>query len=182
MVLVVVIIGGGFAAWSYSQRQYYVGEENGQVVIFRGVNVKLAGFSMSSVYSRTGIPLGQVTTDDKQQIASTITASGLSDAQKIVSSIRAAANACEHSHQALLAYQSADKTYQAKLAAWEKVRHKHGRKAAGKPPTKPAKPAALPPNCPQQASSGSAGSGSSGTSPSSSPSHSGSASPSGSGP
>jgi PPM family protein phosphatase len=187
VVLVVVIIGGGFAAWSYSQRQYYVGEDNGQVVIFRGINVKLAGFSMSSVYSKTGIPLGQVTTDDRQQLASTITASGISDARKIVGSIRTAASACEQDYQAKLRYQSADKTYQTKLAAWNKVRQKHGRKAAGKPPAKPSPPAALPPNCPQLATSGSGGSqtgtsASPGTSPSGGPSHSGSPSPHGSTP
>jgi PPM family protein phosphatase len=181
VVLVVVIIGGGFAAWSYSQRQYYVGEDNGQVVIFRGVNVKLAGFSMSSVYTRTGIPLGQVTTDDRQQLASTITASGLTDARKIVNSIQTAANTCERDYQAKLRYQSAEKTYQAKFAAWNKVRQKHGRKAAGKPPSKPAQPAALPPNCPQLAASGSGGSqpGTS-TSPSGGASHSASPSPPGS--
>jgi protein phosphatase len=165
VVLVVVIVGGGFAAWSYSQRQYYVGEDNGQVVIFRGVNVKLAGLSMSSVYSRTGIPIGQVTTDDRQQLAGTITASGLSEANKIVSSIRSAATACEHDYQAMLSYQSAEKTYQTKLAAWHTARRKHGHKAAGKAPSAPAKPAPLPPNCPQLASSGSGGSASPSTSP-----------------
>ena len=181
VVLVAVIVGGGFAAWSYSQRQYYVGEANGQVVIFRGVNVKLAGFSMSSVYSRSGIPVGQVTTDDRQQLAGTITASGLTDAKNIVSSIRAAATSCERDYQALLRYQSADKTYQTKLAAWQELRHKHGHKAAGKKPSAPAKPAALPPNCPQLATGGSGGTPGSGASPSTSAgggaSHSSSPSP-----
>ena len=185
VVLVLVIIGGGFAAWSYSQRQYYVGEENGQVVIFRGVNVKLAGLSMSSVYSRTHIPLSDVTTDDRQQLASTITASGLTDAQKIVSSIRSAANACERDYQAQLRYQAAKKTYETRLADWRAKKKKHGAAKAGKPPSAPAQPAALPPNCPQLANGGSGGSqpGSSaspGTSPSSSASHSSSPSPHGS--
>jgi PPM family protein phosphatase len=181
VVLVVVIIGGGFAAWSYSQRQYYVGEDNGQVVIFRGLNLKLAGFSMSSVYSRTDIPLGEVTTDDKQQLASTIAASGLTDAKKIVSSIRSAAQVCEQGHQAQLRYQAAEKTYQTQLAAWHKAKQKHGKKA-GKAPSAPSQPGALPTNCPQLAASGSGGtqpgsSASPGTSPSSTASHSSSPSP-----
>ena len=94
VVLVVVIIGGGFAAWSYAQHQYYVGSSNGQVAIFRGVNQKVAGISLSRVYRRTGIPIAQVTTDDRGQIMSTITASGLADANKIVSSIRQGAQRC----------------------------------------------------------------------------------------
>jgi hypothetical protein len=104
-----------------------------------------------------------------------------------VSSIQTAANACEQDYQAKLRYQSADKTYQTKLAAWNKVRQKHGRKAAGKPPTKPSPPAALPTNCPQLAASGSGGSQPStsapaGTSPSGGASHSASPSPHGSTP
>jgi serine/threonine protein phosphatase PrpC len=187
VVLVVVIIGGGFAAWSYSQRQYYVGEDNGQVVIFRGVNVKLAGFGMSSVYSRTGIPVGEVTTDDKQQLASTITATGLTDAKKIVTSIRSAATACERDYQAQLRYQAADKTYQTQLAAWHARKKKHGAAKAGKAPSAPTKPAALPPNCPQLVTGGSGGtqpgsSASPGTSPSGTASHSSSPSPSRSSP
>jgi protein phosphatase len=182
VVLVVVIVGGGFAAWSYSQRQYYVGEDNGQVVIFRGVNVKLAGFNMSSVYSRTDIPVGQVTMDDRQQLVSTITATGLTDAKKIVSSIRSAATVCEQGHQAQLQYQSAEKTYQTKLAAWHAKKKKHGAAKAGKAPTAPPNPGALPSNCPQPAAGGSGGSqpGSSaspGTSASSAASHSSSPSP-----
>jgi len=167
VVLVLVVVGGGFAAWSYTQRQYFVGETNGQVAIFRGVNQKLVGISMSSVYRRTGIPIGQVTTDDRQQIATTITASSLSDADKIVTSIRTGATACERDFQAQQKYQSEEKTYTQALSAWQTARHKHGAARAGKEPTAPVKPASLPPTCPQgSASSTTAGGAQGSTSPS----------------
>jgi serine/threonine protein phosphatase PrpC len=165
VVLVVVILGGGFAAWSYTQRQYYVGEDAGQVVIFRGVNVKLAGISMSSVYKRTGIPVNQVTTDDRTQISSTITASSLGDANVIVTNIKTAAATCAQDFAALQRYQSADQTYKQKLSAYNTAKRKHGAAKAGKPPTAPTQPAPLPSICPQGASGGTASSGAT-TSPS----------------
>jgi serine/threonine protein phosphatase PrpC len=169
VVLVVVIVGGGFAAWTYTQRQYYVGEDSGQVVIYRGVNVKLAGISMSSVYRRTGIPINQVTTDDRSQLSSTITASSLTDADGIVTNIRTAADNCQRAFQAQQHYQSEQKSYQTALNAYNAAKRKHGAKKAGKAPTAPVKPAPLPGACPQASSAGSG----TGSSASASPSPSG---------
>jgi protein phosphatase len=157
VVLLVVIVGGGFAAWSYTQRQYYVGESSGQVVIFRGVNQKVAGISLSSVYSRTGIPIGQVTTDDRQQVLSTITATSLANANKIVSNIRQGAQACQRAAVAQQHYQIAEKAYQQALRVYQTRRHKHGTAKTGPAPKPPASPAAAPLNCPTAASGGSTG-------------------------
>jgi PPM family protein phosphatase len=148
VVLVLVVVGGGFAAWTYTQRQYYVGESSGQVAIFRGINQKVAGISMSSVYKRTGIPIGQVTTDDRQQIAATITASSLTDANKIVTSIRSGATTCQQDFAAQQRYAAAERTYTQQLSAYQAAKRKHGAKA-GKPPVAPVKPPSLPTNCPQ---------------------------------
>ena len=171
VVLILVVVGGGFAAWTYTQRQYYVGESSGQVAIFRGINQKVAGISMSSVYKRTGIQIDQVTTDDRQQIAATITASSLSDANKIVTSIRSGATTCQQDYAAQQRYASAQKTYAQQLSAYQAAKHRRGAKV-GKPPVAPVKPASLPTNCPQAsgtvASSG--GTPSPGTSGSGSPS------------
>jgi PPM family protein phosphatase len=87
-VLIIVIAGGGYAAWRYTQGQYYVGADAGQVAIFRGVNQQVAGISLFSVYRRTGIPIKGVPAADSVQIAATIPASNLQDAQRIVLRIR----------------------------------------------------------------------------------------------
>jgi hypothetical protein len=83
-----VIVGGGYAAWRYTQGQYYVGTDGRQVLIYRGVNERVLGMSLSSVYQQTGIPLTHVPANDLPQVRSTITASSLADAQKTVSNIR----------------------------------------------------------------------------------------------
>ena len=94
VILVIVIVGGGFAAWRYTQSQYYVGTDGHQVIIYRGINQKVAFINLSSVYTKTGILLSQVPPTDKAQVEATTPASSLADARKTVSSIRQAV-ACQ---------------------------------------------------------------------------------------
>jgi PPM family protein phosphatase len=88
VILVLVIVGGIYAAWRYTQNQYYVGTDGSQVIIYRGVNQRVLGMSLSGVYQRTGIPLAQVPATDLPQVRNTITADSLAGAQKTVSNIR----------------------------------------------------------------------------------------------
>ncbi len=88
VILVLVIVGGGFAAWRYTQSQYYVGTDGHQVIIYRGVNQKIAGISLSSVYQKTGISLSQMPPNDKATVQSATTPGGLAEAQRTVSNIR----------------------------------------------------------------------------------------------
>jgi PPM family protein phosphatase len=90
VILLIVIVGGGYAAWRYTQSQYYVGTDGHQVIIYRGINQKVAGISLSSVYQKTGIPLSEVPATDKAAVLSTTPASTLASAQKTVGSIRQA--------------------------------------------------------------------------------------------
>jgi protein phosphatase len=163
VLLVVVIVGGGFVGWNYTQRQYYVGASSGQVVIFRGVNQKLAWISLSSVYHRTGIPITQVTTDDRAQVFNTITASSVTEADEIVHSIWLGYRGCQRAAAAQHAYQTANTSYQRALAAYNAQKHKHGKK-----PTEPAAPAALPTDCPRSPAAAAGSTAGSGAGPGSS--------------
>jgi serine/threonine protein phosphatase PrpC len=88
IVLVIVIVGGGYVGWRYTQSQYYVGTDGKQVIIYRGVNQKVLGMSLSGVYSATGIPLSEVPANDKPAILSATAPGSLTDAQKTVGSIK----------------------------------------------------------------------------------------------
>jgi PPM family protein phosphatase len=90
VVLLLVIVGGSYAAWRYTQSQYYVGTDGRQVIIYRGVNQKVLGMSLSSVYQKTGIPLNKVPSSDQQAVRGTITSSSLSDARRTVGNLRQA--------------------------------------------------------------------------------------------
>ena len=57
MILLVLVVGGAYAGWRYTQTQYYVASDSGQVVIYRGINQSAAGINLSSVASRSGIPV-----------------------------------------------------------------------------------------------------------------------------
>jgi protein phosphatase len=105
-ILVIVIAAGGYAAWRYTQGQYYVGTDGQQVIIYRGVNEQVAGLNLSSVYQRTGIPVSHVTANDLPQIKNTITASSLSDAKQIVVNIQHAYN-CQVAVAAVQKWQAA---------------------------------------------------------------------------
>jgi PPM family protein phosphatase len=134
VLLFAVIAGGAFAAWRYSQSQYYVAADRGQVAIFRGINQKVAGMSLSSVYQRTGIPLASVPVDDRTRITAAIQASGLADAQRIVANVSTEVQTC--------------RAAQAKLAQWQTLVANWPKPVRGKKPTpKPPRPY-VPPNCP----------------------------------
>jgi PPM family protein phosphatase len=88
VILLIVVVGGSWAAWRYTQSQYYVGTDGKQVIIYRGVNQKVLGLNLSSVYQKTGIPLTHVPPTDMAQVRSTTQPSSLASAQRTVSSIR----------------------------------------------------------------------------------------------
>jgi PPM family protein phosphatase len=151
ILLVVVVVGGGYAAWRYTQSQYYVGTDGNQVIIYRGINQKVLGMSLSGVYQRTGIPLAQVPSSDKTQVRSTVPATSLADARRTVSSIRQAV-ACGKYDTELTAYNTAYATYKTQLAAWQKAVSKlKPHQAKPKEPVAPTKPQAPAGGCPSGA-------------------------------
>jgi serine/threonine protein phosphatase PrpC len=143
-VLVILVIGGGYAGWRYTQSQYYVGADNGKVVIYRGITPKVAWVSLSKVYQRTSIPLAMLPATDVQSIRSTIPASGLAEAQRIMGRIRSDYTTCQN--------------YYTLLQKWNNLKPT---KVKGKVVPKPPAPV-IPPGCPS-ASSASAAAGTGGT-------------------
>jgi len=155
-LLLIVIIGAGYAGWRYTQTQYYVGEDSGNVAIFRGINQTLAGLKLSHMYQRTKIPLAGVPTTDQGSIRSTISATSLPAAQAIVGNIRGDYQKCQTAHQAFQVFQAKQQDYTRLLDAYKKkygttapVRNKAG-KVVATPPVKPAGTApTIPADCPQ---------------------------------
>ena len=50
----------GAAAWSWSQHQYYVGEQDGVVTIFRGVQADMPGIDLSHAYETSNVQVDQL--------------------------------------------------------------------------------------------------------------------------
>jgi len=75
------------AAWSWSQQQYYVGEQDGTVVIYRGLNADLPGVSLSSPYETTDIQLARLSDFDAGKVREGIDAGSLDDARRAVDNL-----------------------------------------------------------------------------------------------
>jgi protein phosphatase len=142
VVLLAVVIGGGYVAWRWSQNQYYVGADSkGQeVLIYRGVNQRILGISLSHPYQQTRIQLAQVPAPFQGTVKATDAASNLSGARAIVANLQNAVNACKQAYlnrQAWVARENLFKAYKAAVVVANK-QHK-------KPPATVANPGAEPP-------------------------------------
>jgi PPM family protein phosphatase len=123
LVLVAVIIGGGYIAWRWSQDQYYVAADSkGQVVIYRGINQRIAGISLSSPYQVTGIPLAQVPSNYAQTVKTAYASGGLAEVQKVVANIRTAVQLCQQQYTALQDWVTAENAYSAKVAQAKRMK------------------------------------------------------------
>ncbi|GGM01770.1 protein phosphatase 2C domain-containing protein [Micromonospora yangpuensis] len=82
LAALLVILGGGlFAGWSYTQRQYYVGAtDEGQLAVFRGVPGQVAGMDLSTLHSTSPARLDDLTLAAQEQVKQGIQASNEPDA------------------------------------------------------------------------------------------------------
>ena len=92
LVLVLALIAGGlFAAYSWTQTRYFVGADDDTVVIYRGIQQNLGPISLSTRYEDTGLPLDSLTEFDRQTVEGTINATSLAEAERIVEGLRTTA-------------------------------------------------------------------------------------------
>ena len=74
----------GAAAYSWSQQQFYVGDHDGTVTIFRGVDADIPGVSLSQPYETTNVTLARLSDYDASTVREGIDADSLDDAQEAV--------------------------------------------------------------------------------------------------
>jgi serine/threonine protein phosphatase PrpC len=146
LVLLVLVVGGGLiGGWEYVQGQYYIGEHNGNVAIFRGVDQDVAGISLSSlIQDYPSLPVATLVSADQAQIAQTISYGSQQAAQTVVSQLQQAVTSCREGYQALAAWQAQEASYQSALNAYDRLPAAQ-RRTARKPLPPPAEPAAPSP-------------------------------------
>ncbi|MGC5165336.1 PP2C family protein-serine/threonine phosphatase [Luteimicrobium sp. DT211] len=81
LVLVLALLGGGYAAYGWTQDQYFVGESDGQVAVFRGVPQNVGPLHLSSPVELTGTSVDSLPSYVQDRLTATIPASSLADAQ-----------------------------------------------------------------------------------------------------
>jgi protein phosphatase len=87
-LIVVLVAAAIIGTVVYIHHQWYVASSGGKVAIFQGVHGKAAGIKLSHVHRVTDIPATALPQDDRDRLANSIGASGLSSAQGVVSSLR----------------------------------------------------------------------------------------------
>jgi len=81
IVLVVGVIGGGAAAYRWTQTQYYLGIAGGDVAIYRGIPQSIGPLALSDVVERTALVGDQLPGFVQTRLGQTIPASSLADAR-----------------------------------------------------------------------------------------------------
>jgi PPM family protein phosphatase len=133
VVLVAVVVGGGYIFWRMSQNQYYVAaNSDGQVLIYRGINYNILGINWFSPYQQTGLQLDQVPSNYLQTVKTAESSGSLAQVHQTVANIDMAVTECraQYAKQELwVSKEIAYRAYQAKVAA-AKQKHPTGSTAS----------------------------------------------------
>jgi serine/threonine protein phosphatase PrpC len=84
VLIVAAIAAGAIFGYRWTQSHYFVGESDGNVAIFQGVQQNLGPFPLSSVVEKTSIQLSELPSFTRSNVEATINAVDLSQAQAIV--------------------------------------------------------------------------------------------------
>ena len=88
LVLVVLAFAGGLATYSWTQQQFFVGRDQNEVAVFRGVDTRVGPLKFYRVETRTGLAVSDLTPAAHSQVVSGITAENEADANAIVGRLR----------------------------------------------------------------------------------------------
>lgn len=94
LLVAALLGGGGYAAYAWSQDQYYVGESGGKVAIYRGVPVALGPVSLSSVAESSDVPVADLPSTVATGLTDTMPARDLTEARSTVNRLRLSASDC----------------------------------------------------------------------------------------
>ncbi|QDO87174.1 serine/threonine-protein phosphatase [Ornithinimicrobium ciconiae] len=88
LAILAVVAVGGWLTYDWSQRQYFVGEANGNVTIFRGVSQNLGPLVLSTPEEETDVALETLPSHYRNRVINTLTADDRADADRIVDELR----------------------------------------------------------------------------------------------
>jgi len=93
LLRVAVLVGllwiGGASAWHWSQQQYFIGEQEGHVAVYRGVNGDLLGVELSHVYETTDLSLDNLSSYDAGLVREGIDVESLDEAHRTITNLAA---------------------------------------------------------------------------------------------
>ena len=90
----VVLAGGGYAAWTWSQRQFFIGADSGHVAVFRGLSQDVGPLQLSRVDSVSDIPVAELPTHMQDMVSTGIVVADRAAADGRLNILRVAADDC----------------------------------------------------------------------------------------
>ena len=93
-VILVVLGGGAYAAYDWSQGQYFVGAHDGKVAIFQGVSQDLGPIALSHVEEPSDVLVSNLPDFYRAKVQASISKDTLEDAEALVEELRIEASKC----------------------------------------------------------------------------------------
>jgi len=94
VLVLVAVVGGGYAAYSWSQTQYYVGEVNGHVAIYQGISQNVGPWGLSHVVDESNIALQDLPDFYRSKLDATVSTATIQDARRLITDLRVQATQC----------------------------------------------------------------------------------------
>ncbi len=94
VALAIILAGGGYAAYAWTQNQYYVKAADGYVAIWQGVGQNIGPLTLSRVYQVSDIPVGELPTYVQDVVTTGTPLGSLTDAFTRVATLRTSATDC----------------------------------------------------------------------------------------
>ena len=84
LVVLGALSGGAVASYEWTQTKYFVGESDGMVMIFQGVQQNVGPFALSTPFEPTDVTLDELPLFIRQSVEDTLPADSLDEARAIV--------------------------------------------------------------------------------------------------
>ena len=88
LLVVLAVFAGNAALWQWSQKQYYVMQDSGNVVIFQGIPQRILSWEMSRPIEVTDIPLDDLSEADQVRLEDPVVRSSLEEIDAYLAEIR----------------------------------------------------------------------------------------------
>jgi protein phosphatase len=87
VLISVLVIGGVWAVYSYTQTRYYLGVQDGKVAIYQGIKESFGGFGFSHLYEKSSVSVTDLPSFQQELLSRTISADNLTEAKTKLSEI-----------------------------------------------------------------------------------------------
>lgn len=94
LIVGVVLAGLSYAGWGWTQRQYWVGVNEGNVAIFRGLSQSIGPLNLSTLVERSPVAVADLPANYRTSLADGVSVADRAAADKLVSSLVTQSMAC----------------------------------------------------------------------------------------